>query len=324
LFVTGLLVFAPLLLREWNRFLPESMEPWGDPLFWIVAGIVVTGPLLGAWRRLTEFVTALLELGLTSDTSALQPVLQIALELMTAFLMFIWVWLLTPVSGASGWFFGAIIVTTVLSLLVFGTKIRFAHHHIDRELAEAILSADEKRQRAREDWLKDHQEWDLSLSELRVPDAAEWFGRSLGDLGLRRRFGCSIVGMERQGYSVASPGPDTEIFPNDVLLVLGTETQIESVRKFFETPPSKVSKLDLLEEVRLESVEVPEKSRVNGCALAELDIPRQTGIQIAGVYRGEFRILSPGPFQVLEPGDWLLIVGTRPNILRFREWLSEA
>jgi CPA2 family monovalent cation:H+ antiporter-2 len=130
--------------------------------------------------------------------------------------------------------------------------------------------------------------------------------------------------MERQGYSVASPGPDTEIFPNDVLLVLGTETQIESVRKFFETPPSKVSKLDLLEEVRLESVEVPEKSRVNGCALAELDIPRQTGIQIAGVYRGEFRILSPGPFQVLEPGDWLLIVGTRPNILRFREWLSET
>jgi monovalent cation:H+ antiporter-2, CPA2 family len=323
LFVTGLLVFAPLLLKEWNRFLPESMEPWGDPLFWIVTGVAVTGPLLGVWRRLTEFFTALVELGLTSEANVEGLVLQIALETMTAFLLFIWVWLLTPVSGASAWFFGAIIVTTFVALLTFGTKIRFVHHHFDRELAEAILSADEKRQRAREDWLKDHQEWDLSLSEMRVPDAAAWFGKSLGDLGLRRRFGCSIVGMERQGYSVASPGPDTEIFPSDVLLVLGTEVQIENVRKFFEAPSSKDAKMDLLEEVRLESVEVPEKSRASGCALAELDIPRQTGVQIAGLYRGEYRILFPGPFQVLDPGDWLLIVGTRPNILRFREWLGD-
>jgi K+/H+ antiporter YhaU regulatory subunit KhtT len=82
-------------------------------------------------------------------------------------------------------------------------------------------------------------------------------------------------------------------------------------------------KMDLLEEVRLESLEVPEKSWVTGLALAELDIPRQTGVQIVGLSRGEFRVLFPGPFQVLEPGDWLLVVGTRQNIQRFREWLKE-
>jgi CPA2 family monovalent cation:H+ antiporter-2 len=323
LFVTGLLIFAPLLLKVWNQYLPESMAPWGDHLFWVVAGVLVTGPLIGVWRRFAEFVKALVELGLSSDENAQRPVLQISLELMTAFLLFVWVWLLTPVSGASGWFFGAIVVTASAFTLVFGRKIQYVHHRIDKELKEAILSVDEKRQRAREEWLKEHQEWDLSLSELRVPESATWFGQSLGDLGLRSRFGCSIVALERQGFSISDPGPDTAIYPNDILLVLGTESQIENVRKFLDTSPSVEKKLDLLEEVRLESLEVPDGSRVSGLALAELDIPRQTGVQIAGLSRGDFRMLFPGPFQVLEPGDWLLVVGTRQNIQKFREWLGQ-
>jgi K+/H+ antiporter YhaU regulatory subunit KhtT len=71
-------------------------------------------------------------------------------------------------------------------------------------------------------------------------------------------------------------------------------------------------------------MEVPEKSRLVGNALAELEIPRQTGVQIAGVARGDYRILFPGPFQILEAGDWLLVVGTRDQIHQFREWIKES
>ena len=323
IFVTGILLFAPLLSREWERFLSESTAAWRDPIFWVLTGIAVTGPLLGVWRRFAEFVTALVELALSGEENGQRPILQICLELMTAFFLFVWVWLLTPVSGASGWFFGAILATTLAYALIFGKNIRLMHHRIDMKLSEAILSSDEKRQHIREEWLKEHQEWDLSLSELRVPDSIAWFGKSLGDLGLRSKFGCSVVGLERQGYSVPSPGPDTAVFPNDILLVLGTKAQIQNVRTFIEGSPTTEEKMDLLEEVRLESLEVSEESRITGLALAELDIPRQTGIQIAGLSRGEFRVLFPGPFQVLNPGDWLLVVGTRQNIQRFREWLKE-
>jgi CPA2 family monovalent cation:H+ antiporter-2 len=322
IFVTGILIFAPLFLRKWERFLPESTAEWREPVFWVLVGIAVTGPLLGVWRRFAEFVTALVELALTGEDRQ-RPILQICLELITAFLLFVWVWLLTPVSGASGWFFSAIFVTTLAYALIFGKNIRLMHRRIDMELSEAILSPDERRQNIREEWLKEHQEWDLSLSELRVPDSIAWFGKSLGDLGLRSKFGCSVVGLERQGYSVPSPGPDTAVFPSDILLVLGTEVQIQNVQTFMEGSSTTEKKMDLLEEVRLESLEVPEKSWVTGLALAELDIPRQTGVQIVGLSRGEFRVLFPGPFQVLEPGDWLLVVGTRQNIQRFREWLKE-
>jgi K+/H+ antiporter YhaU regulatory subunit KhtT len=35
-------------------------------------------------------------------------------------------------------------------------------------------------------------------------------------------------------------------------------------------------------------------------------------------------MLFPGPFQVLNSGDWMLIVGTRDQLLRFREWIKES
>lgn len=71
-------------------------------------------------------------------------------------------------------------------------------------------------------------------------------------------------------------------------------------------------------------MEVPDQSPLIGNALAELDIPRRTGVQIVGIARGDHRMLFPGPFQVLDAGDWLLVVGTRDQIHRFREWIKES
>jgi CPA2 family monovalent cation:H+ antiporter-2 len=318
IFVIGFLVFAPNLFYVWDSWSPRN--GWRNQLFWMLAGIAVAGPLLAAWRRFVEFLTAVVELAFSQGEKSW--VLQICLEVVTALLLFLLVWRLAPGNMDPIWFFGAILVASGSYALIFGKELRLAHRRIEIELSEAILSADEKRQRVREEWLNEHQEWDLSLSELRVPDSIAWFGKSLGDLGLRRKFGCSVVGLDRAGYSVPNPGPDTVLYPSDILLVLGTQVQIHNVRTFIEASSTTDNKTDLLEEIRLESLEVPEESRVAGLALAELDIPRQTGVQIAGLSRGEFRVLFPGPFQVLEPGDWLLVVGTRPNINQFREWLG--
>jgi K+/H+ antiporter YhaU regulatory subunit KhtT len=57
--------------------------------------------------------------------------------------------------------------------------------------------------------------------------------------------------------------------------------------------------------------------------LAELEIPRNTGVQIVGLARGDHRMLFPGPFQVLEAGDWMLVVGTRDQIQKFQDWIVQ-
>jgi CPA2 family monovalent cation:H+ antiporter-2 len=323
-FVSGILVFAPLLLRQWDTLFPGNAVTWRDHLFWALVGVAMTGPLLGVWRRLAEFLLALMDLVFGAAHWARLPLLEVCLELMSALLVFVWVWLLRPTSGNTAYLFGGIVAAAIVYILVFGKRLMTVHHQIDSQLAEAILSAEERRQQSHEHWLKEHQEWELTLSEIRVPDSEAWFDKTLGDLALRSRFGCSVIGVERHGYPVPSPGPDTAIFPNDVLLVLGTKAQIQHVRAFFDSSPTNTEKSDILDEIRLESLEVLEQSRLAGNALAELEIPRHTGVQIVGVSRGEHRILFPGPFQVLLPGDWLLVVGTRDQIHRFREWIKEA
>jgi monovalent cation:H+ antiporter-2, CPA2 family len=317
-FASGILIVAPFLFARWSLLFPTSAGDWLSHLFWAVAGFAAAGPLLGVWRRLAEFFRGTVEIAFGSQ----RPILLGCLDLVAALLLLDWIWLLTPLIGAYPSFLGAILVTAAVYALFFGHRVQSIQRRIASELAEAILSPDERRKRSHDDWLKDHQEWDLNLSEIRVPDSEAWFGKSLGDLSLRSQFGCSVVGVDRQGYPVPSPGPDTELFPGDGLLVLGTETQIRHVRAFFDSSPARTEKVDLLDEIRLESMEVPEKSRLVGNALAELEITRQTGVQIAGVARGNFRMLFPGPFQVLNPGDWLLVVGTRDQIHRFREWIK--
>ena len=320
IFVSGILIVAPFLFAQWIHLFPANGAHWPPHLFWALIGVAAAGPLLGVWRRLAEFFKGTVEIAFGSQ----QPVLIVWLDLVAALLLFVWIWLVTPLIGAYPAFLGAILGTAVVYAFFFGHRLQTVQRRIADELAEAILSPEERRKRSHDHWLKDHQEWDLSLSEIRVPDSEAWFGKSLGDLSLRSRYGCSVVGVERQGYTVPGSGPDTELFPGDELLVLGTPTQIQRVRAFFDSSPSRTDKVDLLDEIRLESVEVPEKSRLVGNALAELEIPRQTGVQIVGVAREDHRMLFPGPFQVLDSGDWMLIVGTRDQLHRFREWIKES
>ncbi|MBV9492011.1 MAG: cation:proton antiporter, partial [Verrucomicrobia bacterium] len=323
LFASGILVFAPLLLRPWEALFAQKASTWRGGLFWSLVGVAITVPLLGAWRKLAEFLIALADLAFGTGPRTRLPLRDACLELVSAGLLLVWVWDLVPVREAGAPLIGAIVATTALAVLVFGKRLTAVQHQIDSQLADAILSAEERRQQSREHWLKEHQEWELTLSEIRVPDSEAWFDKSLGDLALRSRFGCSVIGVERQGYPVPSPGPDTAIFPNDMLSVLGTKAQIQRVRAFFDSGPTNTEKSDILDEVRLESLEVLANSRLAGNALAELELPRHTGVQIVGISRGEHRMLFPGPFQVLLPGDWLLVVGTRAQLRHFREWSKE-
>jgi monovalent cation:H+ antiporter-2, CPA2 family len=319
-FVAGILIVAPFLLVYWDRMFPTESGWWPFHLFWALIGVAAAAPTLGIWRRVAEFFKGTVEIAFGSQNS----VLLVALDLAAGMLLLAFIWRLTPLIGASGSFFGAIFCTVVVYALFFRRRLQTIQRRISAELSEAILSAEERRKRTHEEWLKDHQEWDLSLSEIRVPDSEAWFGKSLGDLALRSHFGCSVVGVERRGYPVSSPGPDTELYPGDELLILGTANQIQLVRDFFESSPPRTEMVDLLDEIRLESLDVPENSRLVGYALAELEIPRHTGVQIVGVARGDYRMLFPGPFQVLDADDWLLVVGTRDQIHRFRAWIKES
>ena len=126
-------------------------------------------------------------------------------------------------------------------------------------------------------WFREHHEWDLHLTELEIPHSSAWFGKSLGELALRSKFGCFVVGVVRQGYPIANLGPDTALFPSDTLLLLGTRDRAQKVRRYLDTAEIDENKADILDEIRLESIEVAAGSRLVDQSLGELEIPRYSG-----------------------------------------------
>src|SRR5258708_12094097 len=179
-------------------------------------------PVAGVWRTLPEFVGSIRSLRATGTNGRAHPFLHVSMQIVMAILLFGWLWVLAPVQKETFWFFGSALTVGIPLAVIFRKRLERLQERIGSGLSEAILSREERRKRTQRAWLSDYSDWDLRLQEIKVPDSEKWFGRSIGELALRSRFGCSVVGVDRQGYVLSSPGPETLLFPGHTLLVLSS------------------------------------------------------------------------------------------------------
>jgi monovalent cation:H+ antiporter-2, CPA2 family len=190
-------------------------------------------------------------------------------------------------------------------------------------ILNVIETGDAKMTTSTAPWLQPHQEWQLHMIDCTLPDLADCQGKQIAELDLRARFGCSVVGIERQGFMIPLPPPDSVLYPRDKVLLLGTTEQVKAGRKFLGTVTGANGVDSVFEEVRMEAVIVPSWSRAGDRTLAELSPAQNHGVQIAGVHRGGLRILNPSAQETLRGGDEILVLGTPVQIAEFKTWLWE-
>ncbi len=68
---------------------------------------------------------------------------------------------------------------------------------------------------------------DFQIVEIRTP--AKWAGNTLIGLNVRRKYGISILAVHRNGSYMVSPSADLQLEAEDVLLVIGKESDIEEL-----------------------------------------------------------------------------------------------
>ena len=86
--------------------------------------------------------------------------------------------------------------------------------------------------------VRDNRHADLSvmlsraeLERIRIEKTSPAAGMLLNETQLRTRSGASAVAIERSDQSIVNPGPEEELLPGDIVLLIGTSKQINLARK---------------------------------------------------------------------------------------------
>lgn len=325
-FVTGLVVFSGQLFALVDdalgrRFAPKAVEL----VFWIALTLVILAPLVAIWRNLSAMALLYAEISTKGHPHAkrLRPVIETGLKIGFGAMIYVWLAAILPAEGTAKWLLIVSALVALGALVVLRRKLIFWHSEMEVEILSVIDTSDTKMTATTAPWLQPHGEWNLHMIDCTLPDLADAQGKRIADLDLRARFGCSVVGIERQGFMIPLPPPDAVLYPRDKVLLMGTTEQVKAGRKFLAGVTGAPVTDSVFEEVRMEAIVVPAWSRAAGKTLGELSPAQNHGVQIAGVRRGGLRILNPAAQEMLRGSDEILVLGTPVDIAEFTAWLRE-
>lgn len=326
LFVTGLIVFSGRLFDVADDWLKARFPATAlTYAVWITVALVVLAPLVAIWRNLSAMALIYAEISTRGQPQArrLRPLIETALKIAFGVLIYVWLAAILPAEGSVKWLLFVSALVALVALLILRRKLIYWHSEMEVEILGVIQSGDSKMTSTTAPWLQPHGEWNLHMLDCTLPDLADCQGKQIAELDLRTRFGCSVVGIERQGYMIPLPTPEAVLYPRDKVLLLGTAEQVKAGRKFLSSVSGGALADSVFEEVRMEAVVLPPWSRAADQTLGDLSPARNHGVQVAGVHRGGLRILNPNAQEVLRAGDEILVLGTPVQIGEFKAWLRE-
>lgn len=321
LLVTGLLVFSEQAFDLVRDYLPvDRTFPRGaEILFWCGLGLVALAPLIAIWRNISAVALLYAQVSTQGHqkSAKLAPVIEAALKGVAALLLLLWLSAILPVSGVTRWLPVLALAVLLVGFFVLRRRLIYWHSMIEVELEVMLNQGDQKFTATTAPWMAAHTDWNLSLGDCVLPDLADARGRTLSELGLRGRFGVTVAGVERQGVMVGNPTGDMILYPRDKVLLLGDPKQVAAGKDFL-TEASGAPVNSNFDEVRMEAVELPAGSDLDGLTLAEAALGKNYGLQVAGIRRGGLRVPNPSGDEKLYGNDELLVLGSPDQIAAFK------
>ena len=328
LLVTGLVVFSGQLFGVVERWLGEGRlsGTWLHLGFWTVLTLLVIAPLVAIWRNISAMALLYAEVSTRGQENAarVRPLVEAGLKLAAAAVMYLWLAAVLPAEGTARWLLAVSGLVALFAILFLRRKLIRWHSELEVELSSVIERGEGRMSSTSAPWLQAHGEWNLQMIDCTLPDLADCRGRSIASLALRSRHGCSVVGVERQGYLIPLPPPETVLFPRDKVLLLGTSEQVRAGKDALSAVTVEAAHGPDLAEVRMQAMEIPAGSPAAGRRLEEITPAQRHGVQIAGVQRHGARILNPSGQEELRSGDRVLALGTTDQIRDFSGWLWET
>ncbi|RZM27361.1 MAG: sodium:proton antiporter [Pedobacter sp.] len=162
--------------------------------------------------------------------------------------------------------------------------------------------------------------WDTHLAELTVAPESKLVGQTLIALSVREKYGVNIAMIERGRMMIPTPNRDERLYPNDKVMLIGTDDQLAAVKELFEGASEEHAEISFpKEDMSLQKVVINSNSPVFGQSIRNSGIREITQGLVVGIERKGERILNPDSTLVFENGDIVWIVGNNkkvPNLLK--------
>ena len=323
LFITGLLAFSERLLATLQQsFVSEALSPVALTItFWLAIGLLVLAPLVAIWRHL-DVVAMIFAEASASHSRLPAPIILNCFKIFSAIGIAYWISHVIPVDSLSRWAWLAIAVGLGGFLATFSRRLIFWHSQWQNSLQEVLadnLTPESSRQLQ---WLERSDDWGINVQEFTIPERASCAGRSIAELGVRSRYGCTIVEIDRQGHTIFTPEPAQALYSGDRLLLLGTLEQISAVRTGLSSIDAGKD-VAAFDQARLDTVMIPGGQHI-GKTLGELQISRRIGVLVTAINRSGAMIVNPEGGECIREGDELLVLGAPEQIRVFRKWLDSG
>ncbi len=319
-FASGLMLFAPPLERTLSAMtgLDLLLPRLSQLVFWLALGFVLLAVCVAVWRNISALAMMVAE-ATTRDlpnAALLRPVAETGLKVGAGALLFFWLTAVSPFHTRHWWVALVVLALAVVVLALLWRRLIHWHSEMEVRLHETLAGGGGAGLAA-----QTPAGWDLGIDEMTLPENSAAAGRSIGELLLRTRFGCTVVGIDRQGVGLTNPPPETVLYPQDRVLLFGSREQIAAARRDLDAVAA-TAPGSALADLVINRVRVPAGSPQVGRALEESAPRRETGVQIAGILREGVRILNPVGAEQLCAGDELLVLGTPAQLREFRRWLA--
>ena len=313
------------------NYIKSDTTPYPD---WLAAGIWVGAaalslPMLAGVLRSSSVCTHKMvdviesHYGLTSGAGGklhafLRGVFSAVIMLGFAVVYFAFVFNFLPVDDA------VIILGVSLAFmaLFFRKILSNFRHSLEGRFSSVIRRHLENAEFAKRDALMDSvrasRTWAKSVSEIEIGEFSDAAGKTVGELAVRKRTGAEIAAIRRGAFSIYDIGPDTRLFPEDVVILCASDKEIAAAEEILTRASSASSQSDVIEgvgKILLKVLSVPGGSALVGQTLVDLQLPKKYGVKLVGIlFDGESVPSRPEPSRPFSAGDKFLCMGSSAAI----------
>jgi CPA2 family monovalent cation:H+ antiporter-2 len=294
-------ISAEYILPWLTQHLPYP--PWARLITWILA-IALSAPFV--WGMFSAFQDIRLE-GLSPASN---ETFRLWAMFLTRILTVMWIGLLSIE------FFSLLVSLIVVFGLAFGLFVLFykqletSYQWLESRFLSTFVDQDtEVRKRQA---LKHLAPWDAHLFGFKVHPNSEVVGKRLVDIDFYDRVGTKVIVIQRGLRSIVGPESQEVIYPNDELLLLGSDQQLEKARALIEEPFSQPLESPELSHYQLKKILVTENSPYVEKSIRQVRQENTKLGMVVGIEREGNRFYTPHSDLKLIIGDLLYIVTSGP------------